>query len=487
MITTLVGKTFLKAYNEKYGKAYCAKDFFEKEYFELFFNHPKYMQWVTNSPFVQGITTDDEGNYGVEIAKAKLKDETQMSSLVEKLYDDFGEARISKKTQKSKGICKILLLNDNIQRKDRLKKFHENIIKGARDGSIALGYPASEEGDYGAYSGLVSDINPDTNADDVYYSWIGSGLGIGVAGGYNLLINDAEVTLKTFEGWKLYRKYLNDEALNGKLLPNKINSWNGQWLTYRLGNDYVEDFDFRRLETEGFFKQENTYYGIDTINWSNLFFSLSMLYPQKILNAYVYSLGEKNKTIGFIPLYLKAGTRLKDVFKQLFYTDLPFRTKDFQALFGMYIKSACELGNIGLQALEPRDIKKYMEEGKNFSFKKGAETLIYQSYKTWLIAMLSKNKEQITDYTSELAKLIQRYRAAAKGTGRKNLIEKDLLGSKTKKDFLDALTVMVGDIESSDLETLKELRDEVHLMTNEEFGYFNTLLKFDYAFVEKQS
>src|SRR5690606_21170052 len=176
-----------------------------------------------------------------------------------------------------------------------------------------------------------------------------------------------------------------------------------------------------------------------------------------------------------------------EVFMQLFDTDAPFQTKDFQALFGRHIKRACELGNIGLHALRPKDIKKYMEEGKNLAFKKETETLIYQSYKTWVIAMLSKNKEQITDYTSELAKLIQRYRAAAKGTGRKNLIEKDLLGSKTKKNFLDALIVMVGDIESSDLETLKKLRDEVHLMTNEEFGYFNTLLKFDYAFVEKQS
>lgn len=44
MITTLVGKTFLKAYNEKYSKNYSAKEFFEKVYFELFFNHPKYMQ-----------------------------------------------------------------------------------------------------------------------------------------------------------------------------------------------------------------------------------------------------------------------------------------------------------------------------------------------------------------------------------------------------------------------------------------------------------
>jgi len=438
MITTLVGKTFLKAYNEKYGKAYSAKGFFEKEYFELFFNHPKYMQWVTNSPFVQ-----------------------------------------MKKGQKPDKLSPE-------ERKEKLQNLYDKVENDVPDASFALGYPAAEGKEYASTSGLVSDLEIATDNEDVYYSWVGSGLGIGVAGGFNLLFNDARITLETFEGWKYYRKYLNDLTLN-KLRGNQVNSWNGQWLTYKLSKDYRADFDFTMLTEEGIFKVEDSKVEVNTVNWSNLFFSLSLLYPQEVLNAYIYGFGQTNKTIGFIPIHLKAGTRLKEVFMQLFDTDAPFQTKDFQALFGRHIKRACELGNIGLHALRPKDIKKYMEEGKNLAFKKETETLIYQSYKTWLIAMLSKNKEQITDYTSELAKLIQRYRAAAKGTGRKNLIEKDLLGSKTKKNFLDALIVMVGDIESSDLETLKKLRDEVHLMTNEEFGYFNTLLKFDYAFVEKQS
>ena len=223
------------------------------------------------------------------------------------------------------------------------------------------------------------------------------------------------------------------------------------------------------------------------MNWSNLFFSLSNQFPEKILNAYVYSLGQTNKTIGFIPIYLKEGRRLKDVFKQLFHTDLPFEEKTFQSLFGLHIKRACELGNIGLHALRPDSLKKYMEDHKNLSFKNEEQTLIYQSYKTWLIAMISKNKEQITDYTSELAKLILRYRSNAKGNTGKNLIEKDLFGAKSKRAFIEALTEMISVLEGSDLDALKNLKDEVHLMTNEEFGYFSTLLKFDYAFEEKQS
>lgn len=438
MITTLVGKTFLKAYNEKYNQNYSAKEFFEKVYFELFFNHPKYMQWVTNSPFVQ-----------------------------------------MKKGQKPH-----LLSKD--ERFEKLENLYSKVEEEAPDASFAIGFPASEAKDFASTSGLVSDIVIETDEEDVYLSWIGGGLGIGVAGGFNLLINDAKITLATFEGWQYYRKYLNDPTLE-KLRGNQINSWNGQWLTYKLGKDYLEGFSFFDLEQQQIFKVDSTLAEVNTVNWSNLFFSLSNQFPEKTLNAYIYSLGQTNKTIGFIPIYLKAGKRLKDIFKQLFHTETPFEMKEFQSLFGMHIKRACELGSIGLHALRPDSLKKYMEESKNLSFKKEEDNLFYQSYKTWLIAMISKNKEQITDYTSELAKLILRYRGIAKGNTGKNLIEKDLFGAKSKRAFIEALTEMISVLEGADLDALKKLKDEVHLMTNEEFGYFSTLLKFDYAFEEKQS
>src|SRR5699024_12676427 len=136
---------------------------------------------------------------------------------------------------------------------------------------------------------------------------------------------------------------------------------NGQLLTYKLEKYFRVDFDFRDLEQENIFKVTFKLIEVNTVNWSNLFFSLSQLYPNKTLNAYIYSFGQTNKTIGFIPIYLKAGERLKDVFKQLYKTDAPFATKDFQSLYGMHIKRACELGNIGLQALKPDGLKKYMK------------------------------------------------------------------------------------------------------------------------------
>lgn len=437
MITTIIGKTFLRAYNDKYNLNYTAKEFFEKVYFELFFNHEKYMQWVTNSPFVQ-----------------------------------------MKKGQKPH------LLNID-ERLEKLVNLHEKVENEEADASFAMGYPASESKLFASTSGLVSDIKIDTNEEDVYFSWIGGGLGIGVAGGFNLLIDNPEILMETYEGWKYYRKYLNDPALQ-KLRGNQINSWNGQWLSYKLGNDFVHDFDFVELEQKMIFKVDSSQVEVNTINWSNLFFSLSNMYPNEDVVSYIYSFGQTNKTIGFVPIYLKAGRRLKDIFKQLYHTEAPFAQKDFQSLYGMHIKRACELGSIGLHALRPEGLKKHLGDNKKISTTKEDDYLIYQSYKTWLIAMISKNKEQITDYTLELAELILRYRSKAKGNTGKNLIEKGLFEAKSKRAFIDSLIEMIQVLEDEDLLALKTLKDEIHLMTNEEFIYFSTLLRFDYAFVEKQ-
>ncbi|MDY6122417.1 MAG: hypothetical protein SPI72_05020 [Porphyromonas sp.] len=440
MITSVIGKAFLKVFNEKERTNLSAKEFFDQIYFELFFNHPKYMQWVVNSPFVQ------------------MRNGQKVGTLTPE------------------------------ERLEKLEDLHRKIEKEREypDASFALGYPASEQNEFAGTSGLIADIKVEVDEEEIYCSWIGSGLSLGVAGGYNLLINDPELLLFVFEGWKHYRKFLNDPTLT-KMKTYQINSWNGQWLTYRLGKDYREDFSFSDLQSEGIFVINEGAIEVSTINWSNLYFSLSRYYPNGELLAYIYSFGKTNQTIGFIPIHLKSGTKLKDVCRQLYDGAERFDNKEFQALYGRHIKRACELGSIGLQALRPKNLEKYMEEVKNLTFKKKEDTIIYQAYKTWLVAMLSKNKQEITDYTQGLAHLILRYRKGASGTERKNLIENDLFGTKSKRTFIEALTKMVAGVDGDDLKQLKELKEEVHLMTNEEFIYFNTLLKFDYACTEKQS
>lgn len=444
MITAVVGRTFLEAYNKKFNKQLTPKEFFIKEYFELFFNHPKYMQWVTNSPFVQ-----------------------------------------------MKGKQKVNSINTE-ERLEKLEALHGKVSNETADASFALGFPASETKEFASTSGLVSDIFIPSTEDEIYLSWIGSGLGIGVAGGYTLLFDDAKITLQTYEGWKVYRKYLNDITLE-KLRPNQINTWNGQWLSYSLSEDFDEEFDFSLLETKGIFFNEKEKgkekAEVNTVKWSKLFFSLSQLYPNETIVSYVYSFGQTNKTIGFIPFQFKSGTSLKKMYKELVSSDLSIPTKDFETLFGVAIKRACELGSIGLHALRPDGLSKYMNEGKKLLLKNEEDKINYYVYKTWLISMLNKNNENMKEYTLELAKVILKYRSGDSNnkTIRKNLIEKELFESKTKKVFIEHLISMIKGLDADELLTIKKLKDDISVMTNEEFGYFSTLLKFDYTFLEKQS
>lgn len=437
MITTVVGKTFLKKYNKEMKTTLTAKEFVSSVFFNYFFNHQKYFIWQTNSPFVQGVTK-------------------------------------SKK-----------LTTEELQRK--LDDLHEKVEKISPDASFAIGFPAAEEKEYATTSGLVTDIVLDVSKEDIYYSWIGVGLGIGVAGGYCLLIDDEEILWKMYQGWEVYRSLLNDDALSS-MRGNQINTWNGQWLTYVLGKDFDPNFDFNTLVSYGIIKSTDKLIEVNTVNWSNLFFSLSRLYPNRVLNAYVYSFGQMNKTIGFIPLYLNSAKRLIDTFKALFpYTENQYKAHEFQSLFGIHIKRACEMGAIGMRALRPDSLKKYLNKDENLKFKKEGDLLNYRIYKTWLIAMISSNKKETVEYTEQIAKLLLEYRKEAKKNDRTNLINERLLNNSSKKEFILALADMLPDLTVEQSIILKELRNKVHLMTNEEFGYFRTLLKFDYAFIEKQN
>jgi len=128
------------------------------------------------------------------------------------------------------------------------------------------------------------------------------------------------------------------------------------------------------------------------------------------------------------------------------------------------------------------------EERQRKEIQKDYESLIsYRTYKTWLLAMITKNKQEDLHYSEEVAKALKQYRADAKKRDRANLIDNELLQAKTKKQFLDGLATLIKDVDQESLETFKTLRDKVHLMTAEDFGYFVVLLKFDYAYQEKKS
>lgn len=464
MYTTVIGSTFLKEYNRRHATQYTPREFFDEVYFRLFFDDKKYLMWAQNSPFVQGISK-------------------------KKPFFELAE------------------------RAERLAQFHEKIGIGERDASIAIGYPAAEGKEFATTSGLVTDMAIAVSDADAYLSWIGGSLGAGIAGGYAILFDHPEILYAVFEGWQVYRRLLNEAVLD-KLLPNKVTTWNGQWLTYRFGKDYRAEVDFLLLEEAGFFSKDEVEIGVETIEWSRLFFSLSRQYPESVQMGYIYALGQMNKTIGFVPFYLKNGTRLRDVYKQLWGEENYLKDREtFEALFGKHIKRACELGAIGLQALEPKNLAKYFsdenldlarpeialkknEPAEEFVVRKRKleekdyeNVITFKTYKTWLIAMLTKNKEEVKDYTAGIAAALVQYRADARKTDRKNLLENKLFASKRKLEFMETLIEIIQDkeVDSAIVEKVRELHEYVHYLSGEDFVYFWLLLKFEYVYQERNA
>src|ERR1035437_6046845 len=50
MIAANIGRIFLDAYNEKYNCNYSSKAFFVEKYYDIFYNHNKYLMSAGNSP-----------------------------------------------------------------------------------------------------------------------------------------------------------------------------------------------------------------------------------------------------------------------------------------------------------------------------------------------------------------------------------------------------------------------------------------------------
>lgn len=438
MYTSVVGLKLVDVYNQKQKTNHDAQSFFTEVFHPLFYDSNRYLMWATNSPFVQGFNAK----------RGWSSDERSVA----------------------------------------LNALHKKVESGDRDASVALGFPASEQKKYASTSGQVTDLQHKIPADDVYSSWLGAALGVGVAGGYVLAFDCEQIVWDIFLGWQDYRRKLDNSTLD-KLPPNKVNSWNGHWLYYQYSdrkarsNPTLSDLKIGLDEKNGI-------YDTSPIAWSRLLFACSKkLLNQQQLLVSVFGIGQTNKTAGFIPMQLQSGRNLIDIYKQLFGKEQYLReASTFETLYGRHIKRACELGSIGLQALRPQGLEKYLKEpGKAYRLKPddSAKLSQYFIYKTWITAMLNKNKQEVSDLTRDFANILRRYRAGGTGTSRRNRIENELLKAAIPKQFLEVLSNIAADADEQDLPDLNKLRDQVHFTSVQDFRYFVTLLKFDYTYVER--
>lgn len=265
MIAANIGKIFLDAYNEKFKSNYSAKEFFVEKYWSLFYNSEKYMQWITNSAFNPGNHLGDISSDG-----RKLKLTNLINSISQYKFDE------------------------------------KNVI----------GFSISDL--TGTTSGQVTNLELPITENEAYLSWVGSGLGIDIDG-FSMLIPNAQILLDIFEGWDLYRIYL-DKTLH--LKGNQIDAWNSQWLLHRY-NKMTYDSNSPSALFNPLDVTKDGKIVIGKLPWSKILFGLSKEYPSLTFTSYVYKLGfnTPNVTIGFIAMHLPKLKYTTDLYEKFFGTN----------------------------------------------------------------------------------------------------------------------------------------------------------------------
>ena len=432
MITSAIGKKFLTAYNNQNQSNLSAKDFFEKLYVPLFFDRPKYMMTGGNSPLE------------------------------------------NPKIQWKKG-----LYPSDQERKERIKKTIAKIESSEPDASIAIGFPSL---DYSATtSGQITNIKLPLKKDDIYLSWIGAGLGVGVEGGMAILFDNTEILMSIFEGWQLYRGLLDGiEKLSG----NQITTWNGQWLAHRY-NDiayYREEpmANFNPLESS---KEEGL--RIPTQNWVRILIGIAKKMQNPQMVGYVYNLGQTNTTIGFIPFILPKIRKPIELYKKIF-GDNEYLQKHnkIEELFGSAFgfTRACQKGAIGIEAMEPKGLREMIIEAKypNYKIADDDKIITYNTYQIWILAML--NNEQLWDSARSVAEAFHNYaKGAEKAKKDRSNNVKAALDSTNKKQFIENLISVVQEAENKSL--FEEIAKNIISMPLDNVPYFLTLIRFQYTVI----
>lgn len=434
MYTSYIGKKFLKIYNERMNTNISAEEFFDRIFFNLFFNDEKHLMHVGNSPFFQKPKEEDVKKYG-------SKPLAQYNNL------------------------KVAIANDE-----------PNM-------SIFVGYAAKDI--EGTTSGQISDIQTSISTDEMYASWIGEALAIGVSGGFAMLLDVPDILWQLFRGWEYYRKYLNQTP---NIKDKQIETWNGHWLSHwcqRCYNELTPDRGFYIAPAESMGNL-----AIPTKPWLEIFMALAKKYPDKIITAYSYNLSQTNTTLGFINLYLPEVHSIFEFRDKLFIDgEQSILSDDEIESFKTYynFKSACKLGTIGLRAVEPDKLRQYLPigsalyaQGKEYKFNNKKSYIDYELYKIWIIAMI--NKTELLELATAVAKaLIEFERTAERGKTVFSNLSKEIRKTYKLEVFIQKLNEVM-EYGASNNEVFRKALLETYDIPKDSFSLFITLIDFEYTY-----
>jgi hypothetical protein len=425
MYTSFIGLKFLKYYNERASTKLTAREFFDQQLYPIFFETGIHLMHVSNSPFFQSIPEKE--------LKATGKKESEV----------------------------------------QLERLHTKVAQNKRDASVLVGN-ASEDL-LASTSGQVTNLPISFHAEDVYASWIGEALSVGVEGGINLLFDVEEILWRVHLGWSQYRKFI---SATPKLKGRQIPYWNGTWLAHSLKESREDVRPIVESPKDG--KGGDAV--LKGINWVELVFWLAKAHPSSSLTGYAYSMGQTNTTFGFIQFTLPDVNKLWQFEQVLFGTpSADMRSK----IIGLYKaemslrRAYLSCGSIGLRAIEPKDLKTFVATDKSHKNEEGK--YIINIYKLWIMAML--NKTELLEFAARTATslLAQEEKGGKRGkTGNASMSDK-LLEAKSPRTFVEGLTDIMKS-QKEEREFFREVVQEVLTMPSDNFPLFVTLIRFEYNY-----
>lgn len=338
---------------------------------------------------------------------------------------------------------------------------------------MALGYAASEEKGFATTSGQVTNLALSVSQEDIYLSWIGACLGLGVKGGVSILFDSPELLLDIFEGWKFYRQALDEnQALKGNQLTS---AWNAQWLTHRYSQVFNPHSPWANFSP---YDEKGGNISTKVQSWTHLLIGICRHYKRPQMMGYVYGFGQMNTTIGFIPFVLSQIRRSFELYERLFQMD----SKEAETLWGTAfgLQKACQSGVIGIRAMEPKGLTDYITARKIPKYKDddGQQRILFNTYITWIIAML--NNEELWAKAQEFATMLQNFSMGNKQGKTSNSRKVDeVIKATNKMSFIASLVDLVGNADNA--EDIADIASVVNTMPTENVPYFLTLVRFQYA------
>lgn len=438
MYTSHIGRRLLGLYHQRTGENLSARQFFEQRLYPLFYAHKRYLQWVPSSPFAQKVAA---GN----LVGGKTEAEVQLTTL------------------------------------------HRKIATVAPDASFVIGFPAA--GVEGTTSGQVSGVGPTVGAEEIYCSWIGGALGVGVSGGLSLLLDEDDVLWALYQGWAHYRTHLEQRPT---MKGNQIETWNGHWLTHVFSSEFDPNHPLDELAIE--LTDTAGTLAMPTREWVQVLFALARHYPTRDLMAYVYSLAQTNRTIGFVPLQLRGISKIYDLTDKLFLFPAAVQSAGQDNLLRLYsahygFARACQLGAIGLAAIEPAKLRDYLPSAygpaKPPNLKTEAAAIQFAFHQLWILAML--NNQELYDTADRLAAALHQFatRDTGRNTGRDKMNvnqQVDQVFVKHRPAFIEKLGDMLDAVNAAApyRDAFDEAVRQVMLMPVDNFPLFIILTRFRY-------